>query len=156
MARVEGSVEIAAPRQAVWDLLADPSRHTEFGSFVAEVRLVTQGGPRQGTVYRERSGPAFMKSESEWTITRFDPPREMVHASKERAMAGEATWTLTEGGDGSTRVTQVLDFQMMPRFRTLGRLLEAAFAKLAQRETDRMLQDIKRIAEAQASGSSTS
>lgn len=116
MARIEGSVEIAAPRQAVWDLLADPSRHTEFGTFVAEVRLVTEGEVREGTVYRERSGPAFMKSWSEWTVTRFDPPRELVHASKEKPMTAVGTWTLTEVGSGSTRVTQVLDSQLMPRF----------------------------------------
>ena len=156
MARIEGSVEIAAPRQAVWDLLADPSRHTEFGIVVAEVRLVTEGEVREGTVYRERSGPAFMKSWSEWTVTRFDPPRELVHASKEKSMTAVGTWTLTEVGSGSTRVTQVLDSQLMPRFPTLGRLLDAVFAQTARRETDRMLRNIKRIAEGGPSGSSMS
>lgn len=154
MARVEGSVEIAASRQAVWDLLADPTKHTELGTFVEEVKLVTEGEVREGTVYRERSGPGFMKSESEWTITKFNPPRELVHVSKEKSMTAEAIWTLTEVGSGSTRVTQVLDFQMMPRFRTLGRLFEVLFAtRMTQRETYRMMQDTKRIAESAASPS---
>jgi uncharacterized protein YndB with AHSA1/START domain len=154
MTRVGGSVEIAAPRQNVWRVLADPSRHTEFGTFVDEVRFLTEGEAHEGTVYRERSGPGFMKSESEWTITKFNPPEELVHESREKSMIAEATWTLTEVGSGSTRVTQVLDFRMMPRFRILGWLIEALFAKrMTQRETDRMLQDIKRIAEAGASDS---
>lgn len=141
-------MEIAASRQTVWNVLANPSRHTEFGSFVDEVRLVTEGEVGEGTVYRERSGPGFMKSESEWSITKFNPPQELVHASKEKSMPAEATWTLTEVRSGSTKLTQVLDFQMMPRFRPLGRLIEALFAKrMTQRETDRMLRDIKRIAE---------
>lgn len=69
-------------------------------------------------------------------------------------MAAEATWTLEEADSESTRVTQALDFEMMPRFRPLGKLLEAVFARrLMQRETARMLRDIKRIAEAPAGAS---
>jgi Polyketide cyclase / dehydrase and lipid transport len=153
MARVEGSVEIGASRQVVWDVLADPTRHTEFGTFVADVKLVTEGDVGEGTVYRERSGPPFMKSWSEWTITRFDPPRELVHASKEKSMTSEGTWTLTEVDPRLTKVTQVLDFRMMPRFRTLGRLLETLFTRTAKRETDRMLHDLKQASEAGNRGS---
>jgi hypothetical protein len=92
-----------------------------------------------------------MKSESEWTISRFDPPRELAHTSEERSMTAEATWTLEEVDARSTRVTQALDFEMMPRFRPLRRLLEAVFAKrMSNRETTRMLQDVKRIAESRA------
>jgi hypothetical protein len=40
---------------------------------------------------------------------------------------------------------------MMPRFRVLGRLLEALFAeRMTNRETTRMLHDLKRIAESSA------
>ena len=53
---VEGSVEIAAPRQTVWEFMADPSRHTELGTFVDEVTLVTKGEIGEGTVYHERRG----------------------------------------------------------------------------------------------------
>jgi hypothetical protein len=75
----------------------------------------------------------------------------LVHVGKESSMTAEATWTFEEVGSGSTRVTQSLNFQMMPGFRPLGRVLEAVFARrLMQRETARMLQDLKRIAEASA------
>lgn len=150
-----GLVEIAAPRQTVWAFMADPSRHTELGTFVDEVTLATKGEIGEGTVYYERSGPAFMKSKSEWTITSFDLPHQLVHVGKESSMTAEATWSFEEVGSGSTRVTQSLNFQMMPGFRPLGRVLEAVFARrLMQRETARMLQDLKRIAEASARGSS--
>ena len=59
-------------------------------------------------------------------------------------MAAEATWTLEEMDSLTTRVTQALDFEVMPRFRPLGRLVEAVFARrMIQRETARMLQDMK-------------
>jgi carbon monoxide dehydrogenase subunit G len=149
MARVEESVEISAPRQLLWDLLADPKRHTELGTFVAEVTVSTPGDVREGTVYRERSGPGFMKSDSEWTITKLESPRQLIHETKEKSMIATATWTLSELGPAATRVTQVLDLEMMPRLRILGRLLEGLFAtRMTQKETQRMLQDLKRLAEA--------
>jgi hypothetical protein len=96
--------------------------------FVAEVTFVTPGEVREGTVYRERSGPAFLKSPSEWTVTRLDRPRELVDTSRERSVPAEATW-----------------------IGVLGRVLEAAFAtRMTRREMARMLHDLKRLAESSA------
>jgi hypothetical protein len=61
-----GSLPLDKP---LWEFMADSSSHTELGTFVDEVTLATNGEIGEGTVYYERSGPAFMKSKSEWTIT---------------------------------------------------------------------------------------
>lgn len=149
MTRVEASTEVAAPLQAVWDHMADPRTHAELGTFVDWVKVLSDPPVAEGTVYRERSGPGFMKSESEWTITTFDPPRRLVHRSGDRSMPATAEWTFVEVGPASTRVTQALDFEMLPRARPLGRLLEAVFARrMTERETERMLEDLKRNFEA--------
>jgi uncharacterized protein YndB with AHSA1/START domain len=145
------SVEIAAPREVVWDLISDPTRHTEFGTFVTEVNVVSAGPTSKGTVYRETSGPGFMKSSSEWTITEFDAPSRLVHEGREPAMHSRFTWTLEEITPASTRLSQAGDLVMMPGFRPLGWLIETIAAKrMLERETERMLQDMKRIAEAEA------
>ena len=61
------------------------------------------------------------------------------------------TWTLEEVGPTSTRLSQAGDFVMMPGLRPLGRVLEVVTGKrMLERETHRMLEDMKRIAEAQA------
>lgn len=147
----EASVDIAAPREVVWDLISDPTRHTEFGTFVSEVSVVSAGPTSSGTVYRETSGPGFMKSSSEWTITEFDPPSRLVHEGREPAMHSRFTWTLEEITPASTRLSQIGDFVMMPGFRPLGWLIETIAAKrMLERETERMLKDIKQIAEAEA------
>lgn len=149
MPTVEASVEIAAPRSIVWELIADPTRHTEFGTFVAEVVLASPAPVGRGTVYHERAGPGFMKSKSQWTITEFDPPRRLVHEGKEPSMNSRFTWTLEEVGPTSTRLSQAGEFVMMPGLRALGRVLEAvAGRRMLERETKRMLEDMKRIAEA--------
>lgn len=126
MARVEGSVEIAAPREVVWAILADPRRHSDLGTFVAEVTITTTEEVGEGTVYRERSGPGFMKSASEWTITKFDPPREVVHETREKSMTARAVWTLSEPRAGSTHVDsnpRLRDDAWFPRARSLPRRL---------------------------------
>lgn len=151
MPSTKASVEIAAPREVVWRLIADPTRHTEFGTFVSDVEVISVGPVRQGTVYRETSGPRFMKSSSEWTITELEPPSRLVHEGREPTMESRFTWTLEEIAPASTRLSQIGDFVMMPRFRPLGWLIETIVGKrMLTRETDRMLDDIKRIAEAEA------
>lgn len=149
MPSAKASVEIAAPREVVWSLICDPTRHTEFGTFVSDVSVVTVGPVGPGTVYRETSGPRFMKSSSEWTITEFEPPRRLVHEGREPTMESRFTWTLEEISPASTRLSQTGEFVMMPRFRPLGWLIETIVAKrMLARETSRMLRDIKRVAEA--------
>lgn len=143
------SVTIAAPNQTVWDLIADPTRHTEFGTFVSEVAIVTAGPPRRGTIYRETSGPRFMKSISEWTINEFEPPSRLVHEGRESAMHSRFMWTLDALTPASVRLSQTGDFVMFPGLRPLGWVIETLGGKrMLARETQRMLADIKRIAEA--------
>jgi uncharacterized protein YndB with AHSA1/START domain len=151
MPTVESSITIEAPRQVVWDLIADPTRHTEFGTFVSEVSVVSPGPIGRGTVYRETSGPGFMKSKAEWTITEFNPPSRLVHEGREPSMHARFAWTLEEMDPGSTRLSQAGEFVMMPGLRALGRVIEAITGiRMMERETKRMLGDIKRIAEADA------
>jgi uncharacterized protein YndB with AHSA1/START domain len=146
---VEASVDVEAPRHLVWELIADPRRHTEFGTAVSVVTNVSPGPIAAGTTYRERSGPRYMKSMSEWTVTEYSAPSRLVHEGSEPTMQSRFTWTLDAISPGRTRLSQVGEFAMMPRFRFLGRLIEALFARrMLERETERMLQDIKRIAEA--------
>lgn len=75
---VEASVAIAAPRDVVREVIADPTRHSEFGTFVSEVVVASADPIGQGTVYRETSGPGIFKSKSQWTITEFKSARATV------------------------------------------------------------------------------
>lgn len=151
MPSIADSVEIAASRPFVWSLIGDPTRHTEFGTFVSNVSVVSAGPVGRGTVYRETSGPRFMRSSSEWTITEFEPPSRLVHEGREPTMESRFVWTLEQLTPTSTRLSQTGDFLMMPRFRPLGWLIETLMAKrMLARETKQMLADIKRISEAEA------
>ncbi|GMQ97710.1 MAG: hypothetical protein BMS9Abin17_0210 [Acidimicrobiia bacterium] len=151
MPAIEGSIDIAAPRQAVWDLMCDVPRYPEFGNLSDETHMISEGEFGEGSVYSESGKVAGMKYESEWTVTRFEPISKQVHFGVESSMHLELTWTLTEIDAENTRATQVVDVTMMPSFRPLGVLIEKLFViRKMTGELATLREDIKRIAEAES------
>ncbi len=151
MPLIEGSVDISASRQAVWDLICDVSRYPEIGNMADETVLISEGSFGEGSVYSETGKVALMKSTSEWTVSRFDPPVIQTHVGGDRSMRGELTWTLDEIAPGTTRASLVAEFTMMPKFRPLGVVLEWLFVKrMMTREIGHIRAGLKRIAEAES------
>jgi len=147
---IEGSVDIGAPRQAVWDLMCDVSRYSEFGNITDEAHMVSDGEFGKGSVYSESGKVAGMKYTSEWTVTHFDPISKQVHFGVESSMHIELTWTLAEIDAENTRATQVVNVKMMPKFRPLGVLIEKLFVtRKMTKELATLREDLKRIAEAE-------
>ena len=151
MPRIEGSVDISASRQAVWDLMSDVTRYPEFGNMTDTATMITEGELGEGSKYSETGKVAGMKSTTEWTITHFNPPAEQTHVGEDGSIHIDLTWTLTEI-DSGTRASHVLEFKMMPAFRPLGALLEALFVtRMMIKEMETVRGDLKRIAESEAS-----
>ncbi|WP_336359990.1 SRPBCC family protein [Haladaptatus sp. ZSTT2] len=148
MARVEASTTIRAPQEYVWELVCDVRRYPEISSaFTERVTYVSDGPVGKGTVYREYGGVGPMKAESEWVITEFTEPTRQVHEGDLGVMQPILTIELTPMGE-ETRLFQALDFELLPRVRPVGRLLEALFVKRTmQRGLDDTVGNVKRIAE---------
>jgi len=148
---IEGSIDIAAPRQAVWDLMCDVSRYSEFGNVTEEAVPTSDGEFGMGSTYTESGKVAGMKYNAEWTVTHFDRISKQVHIGEESSMHIELTWTLEELDARNTRATQVVDVNMMPKFRPLGILLEKLFVtRMMTKQLIDLRRDIKRIAEAES------
>jgi carbon monoxide dehydrogenase subunit G len=151
MPTLEGSIQVSAPRQTVWDLISDVTRYPEMGNIAEEAHMVTPGAVVEGSVYSETGRIAGMKSTGEWTISHFDPPEQQTHVGGDSSMSGELTWTLTELGPELTEVGQHVEFTAVPQFRPVGALLEWLFlTKMMAREMGHIRDDIKRIAEAES------
>jgi len=148
---IEGSVDIGAPRQALWDLMCDVSRYSEFGNITDEAHIVSDGEFGKGSVYSESGKVAGMKYKTEWTVTHFEPISKQVHFGVESSMHIELTWTLAEIDDENTRATQVVNVTMMPKFRPLGILIEKLFVtRKMTKDLASLRADFKRIAEAES------
>ena len=144
---VEINDSIEAPPQVVWDFFSDLRRIPEYTP--SEVPYISDGPIQQGTVYRERGQFLGSTSESEWLITEFDPPRRQEHFSNESTVRVTVTLVLEPVGNG-TRLSQTTDFQVMPRFRPLGWLLEKLVVqRMISKQLREMVQGAKQMIEAE-------
>ena len=123
MPRVESSVVVEAPPERVWAFVSDVGRCPEWVTFADEMRHVDEGDPGEGFRYVEYGGLGPIRSESEWAIVEFDPPRRQVHVGDMGIMKPELTITVEPEGEG-TRWTQTVAFEALPRLRPVGWLLE--------------------------------
>ena len=147
MPHLEEHVDVSVPREALWALVNDIDRMTEWVTFADELRSVSDDELGEGTVYREYGGVGPISSESEWEITAFEPLERQVHVGDLGIMQPTLTMTF-EAHEGGTRFTQAMDFAAFPRFRPLGMLLETLFIERALRSGLRETQaNLKRLAE---------
>jgi uncharacterized membrane protein len=108
--RLEHCIEIDAPRQSVWDFLAEADRHPLF--MAGLTRWDVQDGPAMecGTRInmRMRVGSAQVGSLIE--VTEFEEPADMAWNSV-IGIDQRGRWRLREIGPGRTKVTLRLAYQ---------------------------------------------
>lgn len=91
-----------------------------------------------------------MRSESEWRIVEFEPPRRQVHVGDLGVMAPELAMTV-EAANGGTRFTQTIELRALPAVRPVGWLLETLVIERAMRSGLRATQrNLKRLVESEA------
>lgn len=109
----------------MWAFVGDANRYHEWVAFTDETGHVDEGDPREGFRYTEYGGVGQTRSESEWRIVEFDPPRRQVHVGDVGIADGELTVTVEpDGGGDGTRWTQRIGVEALHRLRPVGRLLE--------------------------------
>lgn len=101
--RVNESVAVSAPREMIWDYLADPGNYLHFMSGVT--RWEVEGEERSGLGARYRMlmrvGSAEVGGLVE--IVEWAPQRDMAWSSV-TGIDQRGRWRLREAGDGRTRV----------------------------------------------------
>lgn len=108
--RMRGSIEIARPVDMVWPWMTDPVRLTQWVSWLESVEPDSTS-PAEGIGHRETwvmNDPRLKeKLRVPGTITLWEPPRQMgVHVELPGMFAGDVLYTLTDLGNGRTRVEQ--------------------------------------------------
>lgn len=146
---IEISQRITAPPQQVWDFISDVRRGPQWVTVMEEVLHVSNEPLKEGSMYRERSKVGPTRSETEWHITKFEPPRVQVHECSEPTLHAVLTMRVEPDGSG-TRLLHQTEFKMLPVFRPLGWLVEQVFGKRTmEREMRQTVENAKRILEAE-------
>ena len=108
--RVEESISIAAPREAIWELVSDPSTYPSFMAGVTRFD-VHDGSDARGTgaryQMRMRVGSAHVGGLVE--VVEYDEPNDMAWTSV-TGIDQRGRWRLREQDDGTTLVTLRLSY----------------------------------------------
>ncbi len=146
--QVKTSIEIAAPPEAVWDLMMQPARYSEFAEPADEMVDIGDGVVKKGYVYKERGGIPPFKSESTWTVTTFEPKTRQVHDGDDGKAKIRLDMQIAHAGSGS-RLSQSIDLKpvwyLAP---VMGLMWPLMMRKRAQEAMDKTSANVKRIVEA--------
>lgn len=129
MPKVEIKKDIKAPQKQVWEFISDIEEAPEWVVVMKSLVETTENPVREGTVYRESSKIGPKESETEWKVTYFDPPHKQVHECDEPDFRATLTMRVDDNGDGTSTLFHNTEYQLMPKFRPLGWLLETLFIK---------------------------
>jgi fatty-acyl-CoA synthase len=138
--RVEEHIEIAAPPEAVWDVITDPECYTRTlrGITRFEVEGKKQRGLGARYAMRMHVGSAEIGGLIE--VVEFDSPRDMAWTSV-TGLDHRGRWRLRERDDGATLVTFRLSYQSPGTL--LGTIADYVSAPLVQRNLRESLQNLK-------------
>ena len=71
-------IEVAAPAQAVWDVLADPQAYAEWVVGTKEIRDSDEGFPAAGTRFYHTVGAGPLSLSDSTQVAESEPPRRLV------------------------------------------------------------------------------
>jgi uncharacterized protein YndB with AHSA1/START domain len=105
--RFEATVVIDRPIDDAFAFLADGENDPKFSSRVLEIKKTTEGPPGVGTVYASTVKDAGVKTQREFRLTEFEPPKRIrwSETSKNAVTAPEGGYDLEPAGEGKTQLT---------------------------------------------------
>jgi carbon monoxide dehydrogenase subunit G len=136
--RIEESIEIKRPPEAVWAVVADPQNDPRWCS---KVKSVEPAGEDRWTVMHK---PVPLRPQMELTLQQMDvqPPRRLILRQEDDASVFRVEYRL-EPSDRGTRLTQVSEFE----WKKLPRVLHGTFARGVRRDVRNQLKALKRLLE---------
>jgi len=143
--RMRASVEIERAPEEIWPWITEPEQLTQWVKWLREVRPDTTS-PAEGIGHRETrviDDPRTKEPKLEaGNVTLWEPPDQMgIHVEMPDEYEGDILYTLTDLGNGRTRVEQDGRFTFDKRFASL---LEPLMTPGAMRK---MFDDMKRLKE---------
>lgn len=129
MARIHEQVDIGAPPERVWAVVAEDVKNApRWTTYLDRVDKLDDGAPGRGTRYRyhlDLPGTA-VTLEVEQDV--YQKPKKCAGRFIKGPLKGTWTYTYTQRKDGSTRLTYEMDYELTGLLRFAGGLLGPQYA----------------------------
>ena len=148
MTAVTATIEIAAPPQAIWDVIMDPRRFGDWVTIHRKLGRVDEGELREGFRVEQTLCLHHANFKVKWELAEHEEPRHAVWVGK--GPAGSTARTVDDltplDGGRSTRFEYRNEYENPGGLlgRVAGRVLVAG---VAEREANRSLQRLKALME---------
>jgi uncharacterized protein YndB with AHSA1/START domain len=143
MARERPSVVVDRPVAEVFAFVTDLDKAPQWAPQMG--RLVERSGPlAEGMSFGEERRFAGRRSLARWTVTRFVPQRVFGLAMRWGPMRGDFAYNFESLGEGSTRITQDIDFRLAGPLAPLSGIITSEAIKEESRELMRLKELLER------------
>jgi uncharacterized protein YndB with AHSA1/START domain len=150
MTKLEREIEIAAPRERVYEVLTDPRCLGEWVTIQEELEEAPEGRDlREGDTLRQRMKVAGQRFRLSWTVVEADRPSRVVwEGHGPLGSEAKAIYELGDNGDGGTHFSYLNEYALPGGF--AGKIAGRAIVKASGREADRTLERLKELVESKA------
>jgi uncharacterized protein YndB with AHSA1/START domain len=147
MSRTINTVHIARPLAVVFDYATTPKHWPQYHPNSLGVSGVTERPVQLGDVTRERASLMGREIEGDWKVVEHAPPQKVVWDIQ--SADGQSSMRLMyafEEKDGGTQFTRDLEFHVAA---IAGTPLEEVFANYMRGESEKAVQNLKKVMETQ-------
>lgn len=143
--KVEGSVDVEAPPEAVYELVMDPNRLADWVSIHDRLIEAPNGELDRGSTLAQCLRIAGQRFTVRWRVTQDDRPRHVVWEGRGPLRTRARVTYGFDGRDGGTHFSYLNEYDLPGG--AAGRLTGRAVSRMARREVDRSLDRLKELAE---------
>lgn len=149
MTKLEREIEIEAPPDVVYDVVADPNCLGEWVTIQEELEEAPDGDLKPGARLRQRMRVAGTRFRLSWTVVEAERPSRIVwEGHGPMGSRAKAIYELSADGDGGTKFSYLNEYGLPGG--PAGRLASRAILGASGREADRTLKRLKKLVEARA------
>lgn len=140
MAAIRESIDIHAPPERVWAVVAEDVKNApRWTTNMERVDTLDDGPPGRGTRYRYHlSLPGGQKVQLEVEQDVYNRPKKCAGRFIKGPLKGTWTYTYTQKKDGTTRLTYEMDYELGGLLRFAGGLLGPQYAAGIRQNLDRL------------------
>jgi len=149
VSKLQREIDIDAPRELVYDVLADPSCLHEWVTIQEELEEAPDGDLKPGSKLRQRMKVAGRRFHLSWTVVEADRPSRIVWEGRGPMKSkARAVYELSSKDGNGTRFSYFNEYKLPGG--VVGKAAGRAIAAASGHEADRTMKRLRKLVEDRA------